>query len=119
MTVITPTIGRPGLQKLIECINKQTIKNKIYHIILWDDFKIKECPAIETFSGPRTLNLRLSDGFGKNGFAPGSPLRAIGLIAATTPWVTFADDDVIWDDDHAESVLNASSLQNLYNPHEC
>lgn len=123
LTVITPTIGRPGLRRLFDCIDRQTTGSRIFHIVLWDDQRAPGGLAPESCDGARRLNLRLSAGFGRNGNAPGSPLRAVGLMAASTPWVTFADDDVWWDDDHAESQLMAaegrlwsSSLRRIVSP---
>jgi len=39
--------------------------------------------------------------------SPGSPLRAVGLMTAMTAWVTFADDDVRWDDGHVAALAEA------------
>jgi hypothetical protein len=40
-----------------------------------------------------------------NGAATGSALRAIGLMAANTEYVTFADSDVWYEDDHLKHML--------------
>jgi hypothetical protein len=50
----------------------------------------------------------LPPGLGRNGNAPGSALRAVGLMTAMTPWVTFADDDVRWDDGHLAALAEAA-----------
>jgi hypothetical protein len=108
LTVITPTVGRPGLDRLIGSIAVQTIGPVIYHLLLWDDHRDHRARPIRDYEDRRRLVLRLSDGMGRNGRAPGSPLRAVGLMAAPTPWVTLADDDVVWDPEHAARILAAA-----------
>lgn len=109
LTVLTPTIGRAGLDALIASIDAQTLgASKIFHILLWDDVRAPEARPHAAYDGPRRLSLVLGAGFGRNEQAPGSPLRAVGLMAASTPWVTFADDDVTWAPDHAASLLCAA-----------
>ena len=39
------------------------------------------------------------------GKAYGSALRAVGLMIADTPYVTFADDDVWYEDEHLKNLL--------------
>lgn len=39
------------------------------------------------------------------GRAYGSSARSVGLMLATTPYVTFADSDVWWEKDHLETLL--------------
>jgi hypothetical protein len=112
LTVITPTVGRPGLERLVRSLDSQTLGPRIYHIVLWDDQRWPQSRAPEQYAGPRRLSLTLSAGFGRNDSAPGSPLRAIGLLAAATPWVTFADDDVVWDTEHASTLLAAAEGRN-------
>ncbi|MBS0450771.1 MAG: glycosyltransferase family 2 protein [Proteobacteria bacterium] len=109
LTVLTPTIGRAGLDALIASIEAQTLgASKIFHILLWDDMREPKARPLAAYDGPRRLSLVLGAGFGRNGQAPGSPLRAVGLMAASTPWVTFADDDVVWAPGHAASLLSAA-----------
>ncbi|HYP85650.1 glycosyltransferase family A protein [Variovorax sp.] len=109
LTVITPTIGRPGLDALIASIDAQTLgASRIFHILLWDDRRAPDAKPWAGYQGPGRLSLALGAGFGVQGHAPGSALRAVGLMAAATPWVTFADDDVTWAPEHAESLLAAA-----------
>jgi hypothetical protein len=109
VTVITPTIGRPSLDALIESIEHQTMGQATMHLLLWDDFRDRGARLPESYNGPSRYSIVLPPGSGRNGAAPGSPLRAIGLMAAHTPWVTFADDDVRWDSDHLEHLNKALS----------
>lgn len=103
LTVITPTSGRPNLLKLIESIRLQNNSNEIYHIILWDDFRqnetISEKP--EDLNNENTLSIYVPGNIGE---FYGSHLRAIGLMLAQTPWVTFADDDVWWEPNHYDNL---------------
>ena len=69
------------------------------------------------------MSLVLPSGFGRNWDAPGSPLRAVGLMAAMSPWVIFADDDVRWDENHLEILFEvligrrwATTLRTIWSP---
>jgi hypothetical protein len=106
-TIITPTIGRPTLDVLVETIEQQSLANVAFQLLLWDDRRHPEARPPESYNGPARHSVVLPPGSGRNGDAPGSPLRAIGLIAARTPWVTFADDDVCWEPNHLASLANA------------
>lgn len=112
ITVITPTTGRAGLDALIASIDAQPLADRIVHILLWDDFRATEARQPANYQGTNRLSLVLHDGFGRNGEAPGSPLRAVGLMAAATPWVTLADDDVVWAPTHMETMLGAVDGRN-------
>ena len=123
LTVITPTIGRDILDRQIESFAKQTVADRIFHIIMWDEKRID--PGIDPFSynSDNRYNIVIPWGLGKYKGAPGSSLRAIALMAANTTWVTFADDDVVWHPTHAETMLKAAnghhwaaSLRNIYSP---
>ena len=123
VTVITPTTGRAGLDALIASIDAQPMADRISHILLWDDFRAPEARQPADYQSRNRLSLVLHDGFGRNGDAPGSPLRAVGLMAAATPWVTLADDDVIWAPTHIETMLSAvegrhwcSCFRRIYSP---
>ncbi len=50
-------------------------------------------------------------------------MRAVGLMTAMTSWVTFADDDVRWDDGHIAAIADAvqgvrwaSTLRTIWTP---
>lgn len=111
LTVITPSTGRKSLKKLIQSIKAQKNSDEIYHIILWDDFRqddaIKEKP--EDFNNDNTLSIYVPGDLG-NPF--GSHLRSVGLLLAQTPWVTFADDDVWWEDNHYETLQEIMTEDN-------
>jgi hypothetical protein len=123
ITVITPTTGKPELDRLVESVDRQTCTEDIFHLLLWDDQRAPGAHAPESYNSSNRLSLVLPAGSGRNGIAPGSPLRAIGLMAANTPWVTFADDDVRWDEDHAEALIRvlpgkkwATTLRTIWSP---
>jgi len=119
ITVITPTTGKRGLKKLIQSLDSQPINFE--HILLWDnkredEFLFPDPQSMKT-KDPSSLNV-----FGSNirysiivhgnivqGTAAGSALRAVGLMAASSPYVTFADDDVWYDSKHLKSLLASVS----------
>lgn len=107
ITVITPTIGRASLDALIRTVDSQAPTANAMHLLLWDDLRNAASGPPESYNGPNRHSIVLPPGTGRNGEAPGSALRAIGLLAARTPWVTFADDDVTWSDDHLQSLARA------------
>jgi hypothetical protein len=106
ITVITPTTGKASLLKLIDSIDRQTVPSQTFHLLLWDDYRDSDLDPF-SLNGPTRFSIVAPPGSGRNGQAPGSLLRSIGLMAARTPWVTFADDDVWWDLDYLETVLPA------------
>ena len=80
LTVITPTTGRPSLNRLIESIDGQTIAGQLFHFLLWDDVRDAAAQRPDAYESPQRRSLVLAAGFGRNGAAPGSPLRAVGLV---------------------------------------
>lgn len=106
ITIITPTTGKASLLKLIESIDRQTVPGQTFHLLLWDDYRDSDLDPF-SLNGPSRFSIVAPPGSGRNGDAPGSLLRSIGLMAARTPWVTFADDDVWWDLDYVQTVLPA------------
>jgi len=111
VTIITPTIGRPSLQRLIESIDKQTASGMTMHLLLWDQQRDSNAHTPESYNSERRQSIVLPAGTGRNGHAPGSPLRAIGLMCARTPWVTFADDDVSWQAEHLVHLRQAMAAK--------
>jgi hypothetical protein len=114
VSIITPTTGKDGLFKLIESLDKQNVD--YIHILLWDSKREGKFlyPDPNTFKvmNPYDLNshnrysIVIPGGF-VQGVAAGSALRAIGLNAANTNYVTFADDDVWYEDNHLKDLLGA------------
>lgn len=117
VTVITPTVGAESLSKLIKSLQRQSVPYR--HLLLWDDKRIgrflypnkdgvvlkpqdleRQCPEINSI---------IVKGSMVQGAAAGSALRAVGLMAANTPFVTFADDDVWFEDDHLDTMIQAIS----------
>ena len=115
VTIITPTTGKKTLKRLCESIDRQTVS--CVHILLWDDKREDEYlfpdPVTHKVKTPEdaayfTEGLRYSikiPGSMIQGGAAGSALRAIGMMAANTPFVTFADDDVWFEENHISNLL--------------
>ena len=112
ISVITPTTGKNSLFKLIESLTGQSVAFR--HILLWD-YKREDSFL---FPHPRTFNINNPYMFNAEnrysvvvkssfvqGQACGSALRAVGLMLADTEYVTFADDDVWFEDEHLENML--------------
>jgi len=123
VTVITPTTGRATLRELIASVDRQSTSMTAVHLLLWDDVRAAAAAPPESYQAANRYSIVLPPGSGRNGAAPGSALRAIGLMAARTRWVTFADDDVRWNDDHLallEAALAgrrwASTLRTVWSP---
>jgi hypothetical protein len=125
VTVITPTTGKDSLFNLVESVTKQGVP--LCHILLWDDIKQGR---FETLTGQpnmvpadldkpeyweqhnyMVINIDMKANM-VNSEAAGSALRSIGMMAAFTDLVTFADDDVIWDDKHLVEMLEAVENKN-------
>lgn len=109
LTVITPTTGKNSLDTLIQSVESQKHSEDIFHFLLWDDFRSDGARVPESYNSVNRLSLVLPKGSGRNGSAPGSALRSVGLMAVQTPWVTFADDDVWWEPNHVEELLKSVS----------
>jgi hypothetical protein len=109
VTIITPTTGKPSLDALIESIARQTLAEAAFHLLLWDDVRDTAARAPASYNSENRMSLVLPAGLGQNGRAPGSALRAVALMATTSPWVVFADDDVRWDENHLASLFAALS----------
>jgi len=126
LTVITPTTGKKSLLQLIETIDQQDNNKDIFHLLLWDHIRDEDINPL-IFNKDNRFSLIAPAGSGKNIDAPGSILRSIGLLAARTPYITFADDDVWWEKDHftkIKEIMNhynwGSTLRKIYSPQkEC
>lgn len=116
VTIITPTTGRQTLFNLIETVTRQNVP--VIHMLLWDNKRDgdflngKMCPEeLDKKEYWHTYQYMVNNitlkGNMINGIAAGSALRAIGLMAANTEYVTFADDDIMWEDGHLTSMLQA------------
>jgi len=110
VTVITPTTGKDSLFKLIKSLGNQNIP--YVHLLLWDNkregrFRRSKDPKdLERFSNNTYItNSIVIRGGIIQGPAAGSALRAVGLMIANTPYVTFADDDVWLEDNHLSSLV--------------
>jgi hypothetical protein len=118
ITVITPTTGKKTLYNLIETVTRQNVP--LVHMMLWDDKReddfakgtmkpedIDKTAYWEKYQ--YMVNNIVLKGNRINGKACGSSLRAVGLMAANTEYVTFADDDIMWEDGHLLSMLQSIS----------
>jgi len=123
IAIITPTTGKKSLDRLITSLNGQSIP--WVHVLLWDDKREGEYlypdPSSYKNKSPKDLNSKSSHGLRYSieipgsmvqGGAAGSSLRAIGLMAVNTPYVTFADDDVWYEPNHLENLLQAVQGKN-------
>lgn len=120
LTVITPTTGRPSLRNLVETIASQ--KMPVEHILLWDKTRDTSVNSISFEKaeewkidlkkiGYNLINIYIESSI-ININAPGSALRAIGLMTASSEWVTFADDDVMWESSHLSSIIESLKTEN-------
>jgi len=116
LTIITPTTGKDSLYRLIESLEAQSVPH--VHLLLWDDkrecdffypdpktFKVKNPMDLEQ-DGSRSVNSIVVKGGMVQGVAAGSSLRSVGLMIASTPYVTFADDDVWFEEGHLKKMLD-------------
>ena len=125
ISIITPTTGKSGLWKLLESVENQTVP--FAHILLWDwkregDFLYPNNQTMKAMIPKDTdLNVTQQEGIHGGSYrysvivpgsfiqgrAYGSALRAVGLMLAQTPYVTFADDDCWYEKNHLENLLQA------------
>jgi len=118
ITIITPTTGKESLFKLCDSLKHQTVN--FAHILLWDDKRegdfLYPDALMNKQKKPVDMDANLENGYRYSitipgsvvqGGAAGSALRATGLMAVNTPYVTFADDDVWYEPNHLESMLKA------------
>lgn len=109
VTVITPTTGKKSLTRLVESIKRQKVP--VYHFLLWDKNRdgefVKSSEEKNYICDSISLNWNVI-----TKQSPGSALRAIGLVAAQTEFVTFADDDIFWDENHLCSMLETIKEKN-------
>jgi len=123
LTILTATIGRPNLNRLIESIDSQTWCGKFLHILLWDDYRLENSLTPEHFNSEKRYNIITRSG-GKNpGASPAGRVYGLGIMSAYTPWITMADDDVWWEPNHLEQLFIAlenkkwaSTLRTVWSP---
>lgn len=118
LTIITPTTGRQSLFNSITSINTQNF-DSYEHILLWDDKR--EDDFFRKGSNPYLFNIDKNEtsrysivipGCSINGDATGSSLRSIGLMAAKGDYVTFMDDDIMWENNHISTMMEAIKDKN-------
>lgn len=118
LTIITPTTGRKCLYNAIDSISNQDISEiGLYfeHILLWDNLREDEFANEKRhpfeINGENRYSIIIPGSF-KNGNATGSALRSIGLMAAKGEYITFMDDDVMWEKNHISTMLAAIKEKN-------
>ncbi len=113
ITIITPSIGRPNLWRLIQSIDDQPVP--FCHIILFDDYRAeKALPPEQYCDAPphgKRYQITIPGNFVKKPTA-GAALRAVGIMAADSPWVAFQDDDCWIERDHYTALLSAVEGKN-------
>lgn len=127
VTVLTATIGRSSLDTLIDSIDKQPCRDQIMHLLLWDDVRAPEAKEPSSFNGQNRFSIVAPPATARYGDSVSGPLLAMGLMAAKTPWVTFADDDIRWEPNHLKTLLDSArghnwaySLRRIWTPNgEC
>jgi glycosyltransferase involved in cell wall biosynthesis len=98
ITFIIPTIGKPGLQKAIESIEKQTSDNW-KAIVVFDGIE----PTI-SISNPKITVMKIEKaGVGNNGAAN---VRNYGMKHVDSEWIGFLDDDDTIAPDYVETFNN-------------
>lgn len=115
ISVITPTTGKNSLANLINSVTAQNAQDgSVEHILMWDDFRedsfVKNglsTPKDLEQDSPTIIKSVVIKGSIVQGAAKGSALRAAGLMIAQGDYVTFADDDVIWEKNHLATMLKA------------
>ena len=120
ITVITPTTGKDSLLNAIASLKNQSSAVPIKHLLLWDNKREDDFlfpltggtssrmpQELECEEGAYSCNcIVINDNF-IQGRAAGSALRAVGLMAVNTKYVTFMDDDIMWDSTHLDSIMEA------------
>jgi glycosyltransferase involved in cell wall biosynthesis len=118
LTIITPTTGRKSLFNSITSINTQNF-DSYEHILLWDDKR--EDDFLQKGSNPHLFDINRNEisrysivlpGCYTNKNATGSALRAIGLMAAKGDYITFMDDDIMWENNHISTMMEAIKDKN-------
>jgi glycosyltransferase involved in cell wall biosynthesis len=97
ITVITPTIGRHSLLRLVQTLALQKIK--VIHIILWDNFRCENALSPDD----KTLLSFNNDNYIQYNYVIAHPvynvcrkdnfLRSVGIMMSGTPYITQIDDD--------------------------
>ena len=94
--------------RLRESLKAQTLPNWKQLIVTDNGVKVPE----HCFGDSRITNITHPEQICKPN-APGAAARAIGLIWATTPYVTFCDDDCWFEDEHLEWMLHNLREENV------
>jgi glycosyltransferase involved in cell wall biosynthesis len=110
ITVITPTIGRPSLIKLIQSLTRQNIQ--VTHLMMWDKKReeqgfIPNDPRFSEYNGENykcysyviehPIIINRKDNY----------LRVVGLMMSNTDYITQLDDDCWIEDDWLQRAINS------------
>jgi hypothetical protein len=120
LSIITPTTGGESLNNLKKTLMRQGPDIIINHFVIWDSMRtvidrddqdsymqgiIKISPSYNI------INIELLGEY-TNGDARGSAQRSIGLMCANTEYVSFADSDIMFEDNHFKAMLEAIKDKN-------
>jgi hypothetical protein len=108
ITIITPSVGRPSLRRLMKSLDEQPVP--FCHIILFDGFRVEGAEDPSAYCVAPSHGIRYTITIPGNFVKPptaGAALRSIGIMAADTPWVAFQDDDCWIENNHYTALLAA------------
>jgi HAD superfamily hydrolase (TIGR01662 family) len=95
-SVVIPTLGRPSLRILLECLAAST--GPVPREVLVVDDRVGGAPLDWTLGGIALANMRVV----RSGGGGPAKARNVGWRLARTEWVSFLDDDVVPDADWLE-----------------
>ena len=100
ITIITPSLGRPSLQKLAECIAKQTYQNFVW-LVVFDGSD--SCKAGQQYL-PATAQFYITHAGAPAG-PSGEIVRLKALDQVKTKYMAFMDDDNEFHPDHIAALM--------------
>ena len=101
-TIVVPSIGRPSLMVLLDALATGTRRPE-HPVVVVDD---RPDPG----SAPLTLDTALPVVVLRSGGRGPAAARNLGWRHATTPWVSFLDDDVLPDPDWYAALSGTSTV---------
>ena len=117
LTVITPTTGEKSLKNLQASLIRQEKNININQIVLWDRYRSSDLES-EPIGGTTYISKNVSvtniilPFMCNNGEAKGSSLRSVGLMSANSEYISFADSDIMFEENHFTTMLEAIKDRN-------